>query len=57
VIAVSQETELGALAAVTFSNAGRTQTVKYRLVKAAGQWKIYDIDWGGGHSLRKLFSP
>jgi hypothetical protein len=54
VIAVSQQTELGAMATVTFTNSGQAQTVKYRLVKNDGQWRVYDISWGTA-SLRAMF--
>lgn len=40
---------------VTFKNAGRKETIVYRLVKERSLWKISDIEYEQGNSLLKYF--
>lgn len=40
---------------VTFENGGRKETLTYSLVKEKVNWKISDINYGGGDSLLKYF--
>lgn len=55
-IKISPGTGAVTLATVRFTNSGRVNTLKYSLVKVGGQWRIYDIDWGGdGGTLRALY--
>ncbi len=45
-----------AVATVTFRNFKQAKTVKLDLVKVGGAWKIYDIHYGDGGTLRKLLT-
>ena len=40
---------------VTFSNFGQKKTIIYRLVKLNAGWRIDDIDYGEGRTLRSEF--
>lgn len=53
-IAVTNETSAAAQATVSFSNAGREQTLRYELVRTVYGWRIDDIKWREG-SLRGLY--
>jgi len=41
--------------AVTFENFGEKKTITFNLVKGASGWRIDDIDYGGGRTLRSEF--
>ena len=53
VSAVSQSGDKAEVAA-TFENFGEKQRIVYRLVAVGADWKIADIDYGGGTTLSKM---
>jgi len=46
---------LSARVTVTFANIGKSRQLVYLLAKADDQWRITDIDFGEGRTLRKTF--
>ena len=45
-------------AVVNFDNAGEHKVLHLQLVRVAGNWRIHDIDYGGGEgTLRGLYKP
>jgi hypothetical protein len=44
-----------ALAQVSFTNAGEAKVVKLSLTKVKAGWRIADIDYGEGRTLRQIF--
>jgi hypothetical protein len=39
---------------VTFQNFGKNKTIVFILVNGRAGWRIYDIDWSDGSTLRKI---
>jgi len=46
----------GARVVVTFDNLGTAERLTYMLVQAGGHWRIADIAYGGGTTLRGILS-
>jgi len=41
---------------VTFQNFGKPNTIIFILVNGRAGWRIYDIDWSDGNTLRKILA-
>src|SRR6266403_5247617 len=42
--------------AVTFQNFGKSSTIVFILVNGRTGWRIYDVDWRDGNTLRKILT-
>ena len=51
----TSESDTKAKVAVTFENFGEKKTITFNLIKGPTGWRIDDIDYGGGRTLRSEF--